>query len=68
MDSEVKKGKYDEKVDEFRAEYSEIQKELMECTEETTDVVTRLTAVEPTYLRLGENVESLLNELIPESN
>jgi len=68
LDSEVKKGKFDEKVDEFRAEYAEIQKELNECAEETTDVVSRLSAVEPTYMRLGENVDSLLNELIPESN
>jgi len=65
LDSEVKKGKYDDKLDDFRAEYAEIEKELKKCAEETNDVTSRLSTVEPTYLRLGDNVDSLLDELIP---
>lgn len=66
LETRVKKGDFDQDLDGFKEEMSELQKELDKCELKTKEITERLDTVEPSYQRVSEHVNQLLDKLVPE--
>lgn len=66
LETRVKKGDFDEDLAGFKEEMSGLQKDLDECELKTLEITERLDSVEPSYQRVSEFVDQLLERLVPE--
>ncbi len=66
LETRVKKGDFDQDLEGFKEEMKGLQKELDECELKTIDITDRLDTVEPSYRRVNEHVNQLLDRLVPE--
>jgi hypothetical protein len=66
IEGEVKKGHYDNRVDDFKKEYEPLKKRLEEHRILAFEVTQKLRSVEPLYLRSAEYVDALLEKHVPE--
>ena len=66
LETRVKKGDFDEDLAGFKEEMSGLQKDLDECELKTLEITERLDSVEPSYQRVSEYVDQLLERLVPE--
>lgn len=62
LETEVKKGHFDNDTKEFVSEYSSLTEELKKATAETTEITSKLKAVEPAYNRISAKITSLVEE------
>ena len=66
LETRVKKGDFDQDLEGFKEEMKGLQKDLDECELKTIDITDRLDTVEPSYQRVNEHVNQLLDRLVPE--
>jgi hypothetical protein len=66
LETRVKKGDFDQDLEGFKEEMMGLQKDLDECELKTIDITDRLDTVEPSYQRVNEHVNQLLDRLVPE--
>jgi len=67
VETRVKNGDFDEDLSGFKEEMIGLQKDLDDCQLKTLEITERLDTVEPTYQRVSEHVDQLLDQLVPES-
>lgn len=63
LERTVKNGGYDKKQDDFKKTWNELYRESIENYEHAHEVGSKLSAVEPLYLRIQPKMEALVAEL-----
>jgi len=66
LETQVKKGIYDNDVPKFLFEYNVIKNNLLKCRQSTFDVTDRLKGMETLFMRVDKEVLAILDELVPE--
>jgi hypothetical protein len=65
IEQELKKGKFDNEIDEFLKEYNHLKIELKQNHEETIAVTDKLKSVEPTFMRIAPAVDLIMESNFP---
>jgi hypothetical protein len=65
IEQELKKGKFDNEIDEFLKEYNHLKIEFKHNHEETIAVTDKLKSVEPTFMRIAPAVDLIMESNFP---